>query len=122
MIFDLLTKPDVVLTPQETADVKKVARTLLKKLKNEKLVLDWRKQQTTRAMVLVTIKDELNELPRAYSKELYEQKCDAVCVPRMADSISQLGGTVTIKSRRRRRGSWGATGRLRSALRAFLSD
>ena len=78
VIFDLLTKPDVVLTSQESAEVKKVARSLLEKLKKEKLVLDWRKQQTTRAMVLVTIKDVLNELPRAYTKELYEQKCDTV--------------------------------------------
>ena len=58
--------------------MKKVARSLLEKLKQEKLVLDWRKQQTTRAMVLTTIKDILDELPRAYSKELYEQKCDVV--------------------------------------------
>ena len=41
-------------------------------------MLDWRKQQTTRAMVLTTIKDILDELPRAYSKELYEQKCETV--------------------------------------------
>jgi hypothetical protein len=39
-------------------------------------VLDWRKQQTTRAMVFTTIKDILDQLPRAYSKELYDQKCD----------------------------------------------
>jgi type I restriction enzyme R subunit len=78
VIFDLLTKPDVALTNQETAEVKKVAKTLLEKLKKEKLVLDWRKQQTTRAMVLVTIKDILNELPRAYTKDLYEKKCDTV--------------------------------------------
>jgi type I restriction enzyme, R subunit len=78
VIFDLLTKPEVVLTNQETTEVKKVARSLLEKLKKEKLVLDWRKQQTTRAMVLVTIKDILNELPRAYTKDLYEKKCDAV--------------------------------------------
>ena len=78
VIFDLLTKPDVALTSQEAADVKKVARSLLEKLKKEKLVLDWRKQQTTRAMVLTTIKDVLDDLPRAYTKELYEQKCDTV--------------------------------------------
>jgi type I restriction enzyme R subunit len=78
VIFDLLTKPDVALNKQETAEVKKVAKTLLEKLKKEKLVLDWRKQQTTRAMVLVTIKDILNELPRAYTKDLYEQKCATV--------------------------------------------
>jgi hypothetical protein len=48
VIFDLLTKPDVVLTKQE---VKKAARKLLAVLKREKLVLDWKKQQTTRAAV-----------------------------------------------------------------------
>ena len=41
VIFDLLTKPAITLTKQETAEVKKVARTLLEKLKKEKLVLDW---------------------------------------------------------------------------------
>jgi type I restriction enzyme R subunit len=55
VIFDLLTKPKITLTPQETAEVKKVAKSLLEKLKQERLVLDWRKQQTTRAMVLVTL-------------------------------------------------------------------
>ena len=78
VIFDLLTKPQVTLTDSEAAEVKKVAKSLLAKLKQEKLVLDWRKQQTTRAMVLTTIKDILDELPRAYTKELYEQKCDVV--------------------------------------------
>src|SRR5665213_1352750 len=57
VIFDLLTKPDITLTNQETAEVKKVSKALLEKLKQEKLVLDWRKQQTTRAMVYTTIKD-----------------------------------------------------------------
>ncbi len=78
IIFDLLTKPEIDLTDKERAEVKKVAKTLLEKLKQEKLVLDWRKQQTTRAMVLTTIKDVLDQLPRAYTKELYEQKCDTV--------------------------------------------
>ena len=73
-----MTKPEIDLTKQETAEVKKVAKGLLEKLKKEKLVLDWRKQQTTRAMVFTTIKDILDRLPRAYSKELYEQKCDVV--------------------------------------------
>lgn len=77
-VFDLLTRPQITLTKQETAEVKKVARSLLAKLKQEKLVLDWRKQQTTRAMVYTTIKEILDELPRVYSKELYDQKCEAV--------------------------------------------
>ena len=78
VVFDLLTKPQIALSEKETAEVKKVAKALLEKLKREKLVLDWRKQQTTRAMVLTTIKDVLDQLPRAYTKELYEQKCDTV--------------------------------------------
>jgi type I restriction enzyme R subunit len=79
VIFDLLTKPDVKLSKQEEIDVKKAARSLLETLKREKLVLDWRKRQTTRAMVRYTIETVLNDgLPRAYSKELYEQKCDIV--------------------------------------------
>jgi type I restriction enzyme R subunit len=78
VIFDLLTKPNITLTKPETTEVKRVARSLLEKLKQEKLVLDWRKQQTTRAMVLTTVKDILDQLPRRYTPDLYEQKCDAV--------------------------------------------
>jgi type I restriction enzyme, R subunit len=58
--------------------VKKAAKALLETLKQEKLVLDWRKRQTTRAMVRYTIETVLDQLPRAYSKEMYEQKCDTV--------------------------------------------
>src|SRR5260370_19651504 len=78
VICDLQTKPAMTLTKQEAAEVKKVAKSLLEKLKSEKLVLDWRKQQTTRAMVFTTIKDALDQLPRVYTKEMYEQKCDVV--------------------------------------------
>src|ERR1019366_43864 len=78
VIFDLLTKPKIALTKQEAAEVKKVAKSLLEKLKTEKLVLDWKKQQTTRAMVYTTITAVLDDLPRTYTKELYEQKCETV--------------------------------------------
>lgn len=37
-----------------------------------------RRQQQTRPMVFTTIKDIMDQLPRAYSKDLYEQKCDTV--------------------------------------------
>jgi type I restriction enzyme R subunit len=67
------------LTPAEEAEVKRASKALLAKLKAEKLVLDWRKQQTTRMMVFTTIQDILDQsLPRAYSKEIYEKKCDTV--------------------------------------------
>ncbi len=79
VLFDLLTKPDVKLTRQEEIEVKKAAKSLLESLKKEKLVLDWRKRQTTRAMVRYTIETVLEkQLPRAYSKDLYVAKCDLV--------------------------------------------
>jgi len=78
-IFDLLTKPDVELSASDERKVKKVAKDLLETLKREKLTLDWRKQQSTRATVRYTIETALDkELPRTCTPELYEAKCDAV--------------------------------------------
>jgi type I restriction enzyme R subunit len=77
-IFDLLTKPDPVLTKAEEREVKKVAKEILQRLKSEKLVLDWKKRQATRAAVRYTIETVLDELPRTYTPELYQTKCDAV--------------------------------------------
>ena len=70
------TKPEFDMTDKEKEEVKKVARHLLQTLKEAKLVLDWRKKQRSRADVYTTVKTILDELPRAYTPELYEQKCD----------------------------------------------
>lgn len=76
-VFDLLNKVD--LTNKEKQEVKLASKKLLKSLKEEKLVLDWRKRQQTRAEVLFTIETVLDEmLPRTYSKEIYNQKCERV--------------------------------------------
>lgn len=56
-IFDLLLKEN--LDPSETEKVRSVARELLAKLKDEKLVLDWREREATRAGVKTTIYDSL---------------------------------------------------------------
>jgi len=78
-LFDILTKPEPKLTNKEKNQVKKAVRELLKILKREKLVLDWRKRQQTRAAVLITIQDYLDRgLPRAYTPEIFNQKCDLV--------------------------------------------
>jgi len=78
-IFDLLTKPDLTLTEKEKDAVKKVTRDLLGILKREKLVLDWRKRQQSRAQVLITIQDVLDRgLPRIFTPELYQQKCNLI--------------------------------------------
>ncbi len=75
-LFDILTKPDPALTKKEEADVKKIARGLLKKLKDQKLVLDWRKRQQARQAVRLQIEYELEGLPPAYSNDLYQLKCE----------------------------------------------
>jgi len=78
VIFDLLTKPDMKLSKAEEFDVKKVARELLETLKKEKLVLDWKKRQTTRAAVRYTVETMLDHLPRVYTPQIYDQKCEQV--------------------------------------------
>ena len=78
-LLDILIKPEMELTEKEKQAVKKVARNLLDTLKSEKLVLDWRKKQQARADVLYTIEKVLDdELPRSYSTEVYQKKCEMV--------------------------------------------
>jgi type I restriction enzyme R subunit len=77
-LFDLLTKPEVKLTRKEREQVKLVAHELLDTLKAERLVLDWRKKQQTRAAVQVTIQNVLDKLPQVYTPDLYQQKCNLV--------------------------------------------
>ena len=74
-VFDIFTRPNLHLTPEEARQVKQVARNLLRTLEREKLVLDWRKRQQTRASVKITIEDALYaSLPERYPSELYDQK------------------------------------------------
>lgn len=67
------------LNPDEEERVKKVAQQLLETLKREKLVLDWKKKQQTRADVKITIQDLLySDLPEHYSKEECDRKSERV--------------------------------------------
>ena len=77
-IFDLLKTSDISLTKKDEMQVKKVAQKLLETLKGEKLVLDWRKRQQSRASVRVSIEVTLDLLPRIYTPEIYQKKCDLV--------------------------------------------
>jgi type I restriction enzyme, R subunit len=77
-IFDILTRPELDLSAEERGEVKKVARKLLQTLKEAKLVLDWRKKLRTRADVFATVKTVLDDLPRKYTTELYQAKCDTI--------------------------------------------
>lgn len=78
VIFDILTRPAPELSPDERAEVKKVARDLLVRLK-ALLVLNWRQKSTARSQLKLAIEDTLDGgLPGAYTPELYSQKCAAV--------------------------------------------
>jgi type I restriction enzyme R subunit len=77
-IFDILTKPRVDISAKEERQVKKVAQDMLQTLKGEKLVLDWRKRQQSRAIVRLCINEFLDKLPQVYTMELYQAKCEAI--------------------------------------------
>ncbi|RQW10724.1 DUF3387 domain-containing protein [candidate division KSB1 bacterium] len=76
-VFDLLTKPEIKLSKAERQEVKLIARELFAVMQ-EKMVLDWKKKQQTRARVKLAIQRLLDKLPAVYDKLLYEKKCDAV--------------------------------------------
>lgn len=71
-------RPSPDLSEDERSQVKRVAEELLAVLKKGKLVLDWRKQQTTRAAGCVAVEETLDRLPDKFTRPIYAQKCDAV--------------------------------------------
>jgi len=78
VIFDILTRPAPELSPEERVEVKKVARELLLRLK-QLLVLNWRQKAASRSQLKLAIEDTLDlGLPRAYTPEVYNQKCQAI--------------------------------------------
>lgn len=78
VIFDILTRPAPELSADERAEVKKVARELLMRLK-DLLVLNWRQKAAARSALRLAIEDTLDSgLPRTYVPELYRQKCSAI--------------------------------------------
>ena len=78
VIFDILTRPAPELSTAERDEVKKVARDLLVRLRSL-LVLNWRQKSAARSSLKLAIEDTLDSgLPRAYTPELYGQKCSAL--------------------------------------------
>lgn len=75
-IFDLLTKPEPKLTKAQEIKVKGIAKTLLAKLKREKLILDWRLKENAKADVRQTIRVEFDELPEVYDPRIWEDKVE----------------------------------------------
>ncbi|MCK2056981.1 type I restriction endonuclease subunit R [Methylobacterium sp. 37f] len=78
-IFDLLTKPALVLTKAQEIEVKQVARELLEKLQMLVSGVDWLRGRQSRAAVLSEIRFKLNELPEElYPEPLWNAKIDQV--------------------------------------------
>ena len=76
-IFDLLYKHS--LAKEEKIRVKKASKDLLRILIKEKLVIDWRKKQQTRASVLLTIQNIINDnLSAIYKKQFIGLICQKV--------------------------------------------
>jgi type I restriction enzyme R subunit len=94
-VFDILTKPTPKLTGKEEQQVKTIARELLETLKEQKLVLDWKKKTRTRADVQLTIEDILlRKLPEPeYNREIKQEK-SALVYQHVYDSYSGVGQSV----------------------------
>lgn len=75
-LLDILTQPEPKLNAKEKAEVKRIARALLEKLKHKQLMaLDWRMKPPVKADVERAIRDAYLELPKpAYSDELRKEK------------------------------------------------
>jgi type I restriction enzyme R subunit len=77
-VFDILLQSAPDLSDSDRAKVKQSARELVEKIK-QLLVLNWQQKSEARAKLKMLIQDALDEcLPRAYTPELYQQKCEAV--------------------------------------------
>jgi len=92
-IFDVLTRPEMKLSKKGEQQVKKVVKDLIERLKTEKFVLDWRKRQQSRAAVRVCIGEILDQLPRVYTPEVFQQKCE-LTYQHVYDSYFGLGSSV----------------------------
>ena len=78
-IYDILTKPDIQMTLPQRQEVKSTVKNLIEVLKNDSLVLDWRKHQQSRAQVELKIAEILeNGLPAVYEAMLFREKYEEI--------------------------------------------
>jgi type I restriction enzyme R subunit len=77
-MFDILLQSAPDLSDSDRTKVKQSARELVEKIKGL-LVLNWQQKSEARAKLKLLIEDALDiGLPRAYTPEAYQQKCEAV--------------------------------------------
>ena len=93
-VYDLLTRPELQLTLPQREEVKTSVKKLLDELKQDNLVLDWRKQQQLCAQTEMTVRTILDEgLPECYTEELFSQK-SAVVYQHVYDSYYGEGKSI----------------------------
>ena len=92
-VFDLVTRPPIDLTESQRNEVKAICKRLLTILREERLVLDWRNRQQSRAAVMVTVQTVLDELPECYTQEIYDQTCEVV-YQHIFDSYYGAGSSI----------------------------
>jgi len=77
-VFDILLQSAPDLSDSDRTKVKQSVRELVEKIKGL-LVLNWQQKSEARAKLKLLIEDALDiGLPRAYTPEAYQQKCEAV--------------------------------------------
>jgi type I restriction enzyme R subunit len=77
-MFDILLQSAPNLSDSDRAKVKQSARELVERIK-ALLVLNWQQKSSARAKLKLQIEEALDiGLPRAYTPELYQQKCEVV--------------------------------------------
>ena len=94
VVFDILTKPKMKLTKKKEKQVKDLAQKLLIKLKEEKLVLDWKKRTRTRADIQITIEDTLWGLPEPPYTQEVKSEMSALVYQHVYDSYFGAGHSV----------------------------
>lgn len=94
-LFDLLTQPEPrQLGDREKAAVKQVAKSLLAKLKREKLVLDWRLKPNVRADVERTIRDEFKALPEPAYNDAMRREKRTLAYAHIYDNYAGVGKSI----------------------------
>ena len=95
VVYDILTRPELELSDKEKSQVKNIVRELLEILKDQKLVLDWKKRVQTRADVELTIEDILwDKLPETkYDKDLKRNKTHLI-YEHIYDSYQGVGQNI----------------------------
>ena len=121
-VFDLLTRPDPVLTDEEREQVKRVARKLMAHIQ-DRLVLDWRRKAQTREAARGLVKDILDELPEdVYGPEIWERKAGIVFNHIFASYYDDGGSVYEVRRASRRSGRRAASGRWSGASQSIDVD